>query len=206
MSKILLLVEGKQEYLVIPELMRRNDVSMRDDIPEIIPCNGASNLLKEIPVRLKESSLSVLGVIVDADDNPVGCWDSIKHAARKIIPDLPKKLPEDGLIHEIANGVRFGVWIMPNNKMRGMLETFLADIIPEGNEITWEFAKESVREAKNRGAKYTPKQIDKANIYTWLAWQDPPDKALHLTMWTSFAPTHPNAQKFVTWFKELYGL
>ena len=206
MSKILLLVEGKQEYLVIPKLMERNGVILGEQNPEIIPCNGTSNLLKRIPIRLKESSLSILGVIIDADDNPTGCWDSVKHAASKIIPDLPKKLPESGLIYETDNGVRFGVWIMPNNIMRGMLETFLADIIPDGHELTWEFAKESVREAKNRGAKYTPTQIDKANIYTWLAWQDPPDKQLHLAMWGSLDPKHPNAQKFVTWFRALYGL
>ena len=61
---------------------------------------------------------------------------------------------------------------------------------------------------KIRGAKIKPNHIDKANIYTWLAWQDKPEQQIGIAVKkkTIFDPTHPNAQKFVTWFKDLYEL
>jgi hypothetical protein len=97
--------------------------------------------------------------------------------------------------------------MMPDNKQSGMLETFLAYMIPNETEILWQFAQSSVEQAKTQGAKFTEFQIDKANIYTWLVWQNPPGRQLHQAVIEKILdPTHPNAQKFVTWFKELYGL
>ena len=99
---------------------------------------------------------------------------------------------------------------MPDNKMRGMLETFLTSIIPTGNEPLWQFAQEAAQEAKSKGATFKDTHLDKANIYTWLAWQDPPGLQIHEPIKHSkdqiLNPMHPNAQKFVTWFKNLYDL
>jgi hypothetical protein len=83
----------------------------------------------------------------------------------------------------------------------------LAYLIPDERETLWEFAQQSTQEATNQGADFTEFQRDKANIYTWLAWQNPPGRQLHQAVMAKILnPTHPNAQKFVTWFKELYGL
>ncbi|WP_411729037.1 DUF3226 domain-containing protein [Pseudanabaena sp. UWO310] len=44
-------------------------------------------------------------------------------------------------------------------------------------------------------------------MYTWFAWQDPPGRQLHQAVKeTVLDPKHPNAQKFVKWFRDLYGL
>jgi len=47
---------------------------------------------------------------------------------------LPNTLPETGLIHLTDTQIKFGIWMMPDNKMRGMLETFLAYMIPDENQ------------------------------------------------------------------------
>ncbi len=206
----LLLVEGEDDKRVIPELIEKNGVVWTQDdplIPHIHSCGGYSKLLNQIRSRLKESSLSQLGVIIDADENPLGRWESIKNRCQASIPSLPNELPEDGLICEVTKDLKFGVWLMPDNFQRGMLETFLAYMIPNETEPLWQFAHSSVQEAVNRGAKLTEVQYDKANIYTWLAWQDPPGRQLHQAVKeTVLDPKHPRAQKFVKWFKELYGL
>jgi hypothetical protein len=210
MSKTVLLVEGRQDLRVIPELIEKNGVPwVKGDphIPHIHVCDGDSKLLAQITIWLKETSLSALGIVVDADDNPRGRWESIRNVCRKVIPDLPEELPESGLICNASNEVKFGVWIMPDNRMESMLETFLAYLIPDERETLWEFAQQSTQEATNQGADFTEFQRDKANIYTWLAWQNPPGRQLHQAVMAKILnPTHPNAQKFVTWFKELYGL
>ena len=206
----ILLVEGDDDKRVIPELIEKNGVVWTQDnplIPDIHSCGGYSKLLNQIKTRLKESSLSQLGVIIDADDNPRGRWESIKNRCQVSIPNLPNELSEDGLICEVTKDLKFGVWLMPDNFQRGMLETFLAYMIPNETETLWQFAQSSVQEAINRGAKLTEVQYDKANIYTWLAWQDPPGRQLHQAVKeTVLDPTHPRAQKFVKWFKDLYEL
>ncbi len=212
MTDKVLLVEGKDDQAVIAELMKAIgfNVGTDKDLVWIKDCKGYENLAKidRISTEILATGLTTLGIVIDADEKPKSRWQSIRDACLLSIPDLPKALPEDGLIWQAPNDIRFGVWMMPDNKMRGMLETFLADIIPEQDQVLWEFAKESVQEAKLRGSKVTPNHIDKANIYTWLAWQEPSGLQISTAVKkrTVFDKTHPNAQKFVKWFKDLYDL
>jgi hypothetical protein len=210
--KKVLLVEGKQDVRVIPELIEANGVNwgtQKSPIVYIRDYGGYQKLVDPdvISTELQASGLSVLGIMIDADDNPEGRWQSIRSVSLKSIPNLPETLPEDGLIHTTSSGIQFGIWIMPDNKMRGMLETFLAYMIPEDNEALWQFAQTAAQDAKIKGAIFTDSHLDKANIYTWLAWQSPPGRQLHqAVMERILNPNHPNAQKFVTWFRSLYGL
>ena len=207
-----LLVEGKQDARVIPYLIEANGIVWeinKKPIVYIRDCEGNTNLVDSdiIISELQASELSTLGIIIDADDDALASWQSIRNASLMGIPDLPQFLPEDGLIHTTSEGIKFGIWIMPDNKMRGMLETFLTYMIPKGNEDLWNFAQEITQEAKSKGATFKNVHSDKANIYTWLAWQDPPGRQLHnAIMERILNPQHPNAQKFVTWFKTLYDL
>lgn len=207
-----LLVEGKQDVRVIPELIECNGINWvpkKHPIVHIRDRGGYLNLVDPdvIGAELKASGLSALGIMVDADDNPAGRWQSIRSASLKNIPDLPEDLPEEGLIHFTPDGIRFGIWIMPDNRMCGMLETFLTYMIPDESEQLWQFAQEAAQLAKGKGAVFTENHFDKANIYTWLAWQNPPGRQLHQAITERiFNPKHPNAQRFVAWFKALYDL
>lgn len=210
-SKVLL-VEGKQDVRVIPELIEANGVpwgTRKSPIVFIRDYDGYQNLVDPdvISTELQASGLSVLGIMIDADENPLARWQSLRNACIKTIPDIPEALPKEGLIHNTSNGIKFGIWIMPDNEMRGMLETFLTYLIPMENEELWQFAQKVAQEAKSKGAVFTELQVDKANIYTWLAWQNPPGRQLHQAIMERILnPIAPNAQKFVTWFKALYGL
>lgn len=160
-----------------------------------------------ISTELKASGLIALGMVVDADDNLDARWGSIRNACLKSIPDIPEYLPESGLIHTTGSGIKFGVWIMPDNKTQGMLETFLTYMIPTTSQLLWEYAKEVSQEASRKGASYIEAHYDKACIYTWLAWQSPPGRQLHNAVTERILePTHIEAQNFVSWFKELYDL
>lgn len=210
--KNVLLVEGKQEERVIPELMEANGVdwgTRSNPTVQIKSYDGYTQLIDpiEISTALKASGLAALGIMVDADDNPVGRWQSIRQVCLKIIPDIPEQLPESGLIHQTQDGKKFGVWIMPDNKMLGMLETFLSYMIPDESEILWKYAGEVVKEAQNKAAPFSNAHVDKACIYTWLAWQKPPGRQLHnAIMERILNPQHPKASLFVNWFKTLYDL
>ncbi|MEM6751989.1 MAG: DUF3226 domain-containing protein [Cyanobacteria bacterium P01_C01_bin.38] len=206
-----LIVEGEQDKRVIPEFIEAKGISWgetRDTAIVDIEVYGGNQFIDSdfIGTELKASGLTNLGLIVDADDNPSGCWTSIRNACLESIVDFPEKLPETGLIHE-TNAIKFGVWVMPDNQQQGMLETFLGYMITDENKSIWQYAQEVVKEAKNRGAAFKNSHFDKANIYTWLAWQDEPGRQLHQAIKERILnPKHPKAEMFFNWFKSLYDL
>ena len=119
------------------------------------------------------------------------------------MPEFPKKFPSTGLIREI-NGIKFGVWIMPDNQQEGMLETFLSFMVEDKNETIWQYAQGVVKEAKNKGAAFKDSHFDKANIYTFLAWQDEPGRQLHQAIKERILnPSHPKADVYFNCFKAL---
>lgn len=206
-----LIVEGEQDKRVIPEFIEAKGIpwgERRDTAIVDIEVYGGNQFIDSdfIGTELKASGLTNLGLIVDADDDSSARWASIRNACLKSIVDFPEKLPETGLI-QVTNGIKFGVWIMPDNQQQGMLETFLSYMVTEENESIWQYAQEVVKEAKNKGAAFKDSHIDKANIYTWLAWQDEPGRQLHQAIKERILnPNHPKAEIFFNWFKVLYDL
>lgn len=214
----LLLVEGSTEKRAIPELVEANGISweVSPKTPIVFIDDYAGGDTKVVKPAVISNELNVanrqaLGLIVDADENCINRWQSIRNACINFIPDLPQDIPPEGLVHktEKKNGkpVKFGVWIMPDNQTSGMLETFLAYLVKDEQEVLWQYSKQVVSEAKSKGANYKPTHIDKANIHTWLAWQNEPGSQLHIAVKKKILdPQHPKAQAFINWFKALYNL
>jgi hypothetical protein len=207
-----LIVEGEQDKRVIPELMEANGITWKKGKePVDIQPHGGDGFINPymISTRLKETGLTHLGLILDADEDAAERWQSIRNACSQIesIPPLPEQIPETGLIIKTLDDKKFGIWMMPDNQNRGMLETFLAYMIKDESEPLWQYTQEVVIEAKNRGAKFIDEHIDKARIHSWLAWQNPPGTQLHdAVKFKILDPEHPKAQAFVKWFKDLYDL
>ena len=205
-----LLVEGAEELRVIPQLMEANGVTWnRGEEPlNIINCDGVENLLKPkyISAQLKTpNGLTHLGIVIDADEEPDNRWKSLYNACLPNIPNLPQNLPAAGLIITLESGIKFGVWMMPDNQSRGMLETFLAYLVPDNN--LWQYTQNKVIEAKQQGATYRDYHLDKANIHTYLAWQDPPGKQLHDAVKQKILnQSHPQSAIFLRWLRELYEI
>ena len=119
--------------------------------------------------------------------------------------DLPEQIPVGGLDVVHSDGVRFGVWIMPDNRLTGMLEDFLVRLIPDDSSGLYELAASSVADAKRRGAPFRDVQVRKAEIHTWLAWQDPPDLRLHdAVKHAVLNPARAESRTFVNWFRRLF--
>lgn len=208
-----LLVEGREEQRVIPELIEKNGIAWGDSkdswIVKIDEFDGVEKLLKPgvIEAELKSSGLSHLGILVDADEVLENRWTAIRDRCSKAFPNLPKTFPDTGIIVENDVGLRLGVWIMPDNKTAGMLETFLGFLVPNTQDQLFVAAQESARNARELGAPYIDAHASKANIYTWLAWQDPPGRQLHQAVLQEIlSPRSPHAQPFVSWFRQLYQI
>lgn len=207
-----LLVEGEEDKRVIPQLIEANGIrwgESRDEwIVEINQCDG-SNMVKEgvIETELKASGLEVLGIIADANDNMERRWESLRNRCIRSFPDLPSELPSTGLIYENETGLKLGVWLMPDNRSHGMMETFLTYLVPDDSNPVLKYAESARDEARALGAPYKDVHADKAKIHTWLAWQDPPGRPLHnAVMERLLDPCSPNAAAFVRWFRSLFGM
>jgi hypothetical protein len=211
--KNVLLVEGQDEVRSIPYLMGLNGIEWSKDnkpIVQLRDCKGCDNIINAdaIGVELKADGIEALGILLDADEHPRDRWIAIRNACRKSgISMMPDELPIDGLVVQTDNEIRVGIWIMPDNKLPGMLETFLGYLLPDDTSPLWELAKSTIDIAKERGAPFTEAHHDKAQIYSWLAWQKPPGLQLHIAIKERILdPKHPEAQKFVNWFRQLYQL
>ena len=126
---------------------------------------------------IKSSALQIAGVILDADTTPRGRYASIRSLCVTQFPNLPPELPAGGLIVENAQKKRLGVWIMPNNASDGSTETFLKWLVPDRYEATWKYAEQAVQAARVMGCPCRDVHVERAYLYTWLAWQDPPGQS-----------------------------
>jgi hypothetical protein len=205
-------VEGYDDLFSVVGLMRAH-IPWPDD-PRSAPVHirigfGAEGILKRgfLDGLLKSNVVKTLGVMLDADTIPLGRYQSIRALCQPFFPALPAILPEDGLVIENDDHKRLGVWIMPDNHSEGNLETFLRFLVPSKLQAVWKHAVESTEIAKKVGCEYRDSHIEKANLYTWLAWQDPPGQSPGECLTRKILdPNATSAAAFVTWFKKLYQL
>ena len=207
-----LLVEGDTDKRVVPYLMEANGVvwnSADQPIVYIEPYGGINDLLKPgvIESELKASGLEALGVMVDANGDAHNQWSRIKTRCDDQFDLLPHDIPAGGLDIFHHDGTRFGVWIMPNNQFSGMLEDFLIQLIPDDSQELYGLAQHCVSEAVRHAAPFKEVHRKKAEIHTWLAWQDEPGPQLHQAVHHRVLdPRKPESRSFVKWFRTLFDV
>lgn len=161
-----------------------------------------------LPNEFKAAHVASLGVVLDADDHAAGRYQRVRQLMGDFdfIPGLPSDLPSGGLVTQ-AEGKRFGLWVMPDNSSGGKIEDFLRLLVPEQQQGLWRFAEQSVSGAKEHGAEFRAGDVPKANLYTWLAWQDRPGQQPGVALSQRVLDPHgEHAQPFVNWFRKLFEL
>jgi len=208
-----LVVEGFADLYSVVSLMKAHVAwaDGKENAPVFIHMgNGAEEILKTgyLTAFLKSRPIRRFGVILDADAKPKSRYSRIRALVSGFFPVIPEKLPHEGLVvSNLVEQKRFGVWIMPDNNSEGSLETFLRHLVPDAQEPLWKHATESVEKAKEKGCSCRDNHIPKANLYTWLAWQDPPGQSPGESLTKKVLdPLSTSAAVFVNWFRKLYEL
>lgn len=204
-GKKILLVEGIDDEHVLKHLCGQRGVGKLD---EIKPQGSVEQLLENFPVRLKESEIEILGVVLDADTDLEGRWDALKHRLKQAgyggVPDHPAA---NGTILDPPPNTllpRFGVWIMPDNQSKGILEDFLRFLVPTGSRL-FEHVKSSVAGIPEEDRRFSQLAEPKAIIHTWLAWQEEPGKPLGTAITAKFLnPNVTQVDILVGWLKRLF--
>lgn len=145
--------------------------------------------------------------MVDADENPHERWNRI----RSVLMDsgysgVGEQIDLGGGIFKQENAPDVGVWIMPNNDSTGMLETFVSELVPHDDTL-WARARKCVHDIPLNERRFSSGKTVKAEIHTWLAWQDEPGTPLGFAITKHYLNHDVDcARSFVAWVRRLFQL
>lgn len=200
---LILLVEGPNDVHVTQHILLANDVTLQlGSGDKVLGCGGISKLLDEIlPATLKGSSYGAIGVIVDANGDVEARWQAVRHRLSEAGFDVPTSPDPGGTI--LTSPRVAGVWIMPDNRLAGSVETFVERLIPQGDAL-WPMARESVAVIPTALRRFSASAALKAELHTYLAWQEEPGTPLGAAIAKRyFESGGPTAEAFVAWVKRL---
>ena len=209
-----LIVEGDDDLSAISNLVTHHIPDFRDQngsyLIHIKNGGGVEKILAKwfIRTELQQRELQILGFVIDADGDPGARWQGFRDLLRAHYPEIPDDLPNQGLIAEAEEKPRLGFWMMPDCGSDGMLEDFLHHLVPNhATDALWKYAKEATSAARTRGAPYKEAHGKKAEIHTWLAWQDEPGKRFGAALAAKILDPHAEtAGPFLAWFKNLFDI
>ena len=200
-SPQVLLVEGNDDQHVIWSLLQKYEIAKTF---EVVDSKGIEKLLDQLPVRFKQSDIKTIGIVIDADLNIAARWHKLQvllAAEGIMLPEIPVSTGT------IVNGqIKFGVWIMPNNQLNGMLEDFIAFLVPDKDALM-PIAIDTLNNIEKLHLnRYIPLHHSKALIHTWLAWQDDPGTPMGLAITKRYLTTDIDiCTKFLDWIRILFS-
>jgi len=204
----ILLVEGLDDVRVLSTICEAHRVP---DEFKITGCEDVERLLESLPSRLRAvEEGDILGILIDADTDLSARWRSLRNRFIEVgylSGNVPGEPESGGTIMEPPTGARLprvGIWLMPNNETGGILEDFLAYLVP-ANSPLFSHAKSSVSTIPEGEQRFKDAARSKALIHTWLAWQKEPGRPLGTAITAKFLdPSVPQVDALVSWLKRLF--
>lgn len=204
-----LLVEGKDDKFFIKSFIKNLKIKESFETEE---CGGCPNLLRQLPILLKGSgNLNTIGVVLDADTDLNKRWkevcDILKESGK--YDNIPATCDKKGtiILPREEDDIKVGVWLMPNNNNKGMLEDFVSFLIPKDDKLLPKVDKALSEIEKEKLNQYKKIHKSKARIHTWLAWQEDPGTPMGLAITKKYLSTTPIiCQDFISWLNKLFNL
>ena len=201
-----LYVEGADDEHSIGHLLIRRGF-VPQTLPELHDSGGKPGVLKAIRVSIGAGTGSSLGFVLDANDDPGQTWQSVRSRLGMVGVEAPHELPASGFVGESEEfRTRVGVWLMPDNRRTGALEDFLRDLVTDDDPL-FRHAETSTSGARKRGARFPDKDIKKAVLHAWLAWQKEPGRPYGAAIQAHYLRDDSEAaERFVVWFSLVFGI
>ncbi len=199
-----LLVEGPDDAQVFFHLLRYYQL---DTHITIQPKEGIDNLLEALEVELMRRAETRLGIVVDADIAIANRWQSLRYKLIKAgYTSVPLHPAPEGTMLKQEGRPMVGLWLMPNNIIPGMLEDFMSLLIPAG-DILWPMAQDIVQQVITKDRRFPQTQEMKANVHTWLAWQEEPGKPMGQAITKRYLDASaPHAKQLIDWLCRLFDI
>ena len=205
----LLIVEGMGDIHFLNHILRSRGfgkspqagfgkfIVARPDFPEaaavrIVGADGFEGIPEALKREFRADDLDGLAIVADMDLLEDNRWESLRGTLASYGCDLlTKVLPKDGLVAREEQNPALGVWMMPDNESAGMLESFACRLVA-GEDSAWVHARETVATLPEGAARFSrERDLEKALIHTWLAWQEEP----------GCQPDHDDVGRFCSWIE-----
>ncbi len=210
-----LLVEGADDVFVLVALFQEYKLPLADRNQldpgkvSIRDGKGVDSLKDRVRLLLKPQDedlvLQHLGIIVDSDAELMDRWRSLRDIlVQSGYINLPVAPYLYGTIIEQVGKPRIGIWLMPDNRLPGMLEDFIKFLVPP-NDTLWDLATRTVDAIPEHERLFS--NIQKGHIHTWLAWQKDPGKPIGQAISLKFLdPQVHEVQILMQWIKRLFDV
>ena len=198
----LLWVEGKDDSAVTQSLCAAHDVP---GVFKVQAQSGVDELLATFFTELRAPGMERFGLVVDANGDAQARWDSIRNTLESEgYGEVPKQLDANGMIVPgTSHRPWFGAWIMPDNSSSGAIEDFAAKLIPRRDAL-WQHATDAIDRIPGEHRRFPPVRRAKAQIHTWLAWQESPGSPMGQAITKGDLDAKaPLAEAFVAWLHRL---
>lgn len=201
----ILLVEGRDDAEVVKQFCNHHRIDNRR-LFKIEIKQGIEALLDDLRVRPR-GDVQVLGVIVDADADPLARWRQLGDAMQRSGYALPEQPGGAGTCIPAPSSFRprVGVWMMPDDRGPGTLEDFLLELTQDGDPLLPR-ATTAVDAIEPRHRRFPDERRSKAVVHTWLAWQEEPGTPLGLAITRRYLdPSRDPAPAFRDWLLALFA-
>ena len=200
-----LLVEGPDDKHVVIHLSERSGLTQNFVIVEK---EGINSLLDSIEVEVDIPGRTVLGIMLDANDDLDARWQAVTGRLNRIrqedhfdLPDLPAQPEPGGTI--IEGRLRIGIWLMPDNHSTGELEDFVGSMIPSGDPV-WPLSEAYIEGIPPADRKFAPGKIQRAKVHAWLATREEPRRMGLAIKARDLVTDAANTAAFVGWLRTLF--
>jgi hypothetical protein len=220
MGERVLLVEGQDDQHVMWNLFAVREVPERFKVERPLADRvseedredegngGDTVLLDSIPWWLLRSDLECLAIVLDANDKgPEARWQSIRmRLLNQGYDEIPEKHSHNGTVFRLSlrpqtpRSIRFGVWIMPDNRSEGMLEDFVARLIGEGDGML-PLVERFLKSIPANQRRFKKQHEPKARIHSWLAVSERPGQPMGQAIKAGrhLDANSPEVQPFLDW-------
>lgn len=209
MSKNILIVEGEADRSFFDALCKKTSLGVTVKVAPPKQLGGSHNtkegVLKLLPTYLRQLSdgdttIERVAIVVDADSAVNGGgFDKTYQRVSHIVADygfsVAKPLKTGGLLFPHTDGLNsFGLWVMPNNADEGMLENWISRCVSPSQQALFKHAI-GVITSLPTPPLFKPIRRTKAEVATWLAWQERPGESLYTCVESNLLDT--NADYYV---------
>lgn len=218
-SSHLLLVEGINDKHFYEEFCKVHalDASVTVAAPRDVGGrrNSKQGAIKQLSILLPnladaDSALKRLGLILDADQiaDGGGFARTVAQVGAKLaaygFQVAPTALASGGLLFHHGDGLAdVGLWVMPDNQGEGMLEDWIGRAIRADDLVLLRHAQATVADLHE--PRFQAVRRSKAELATWLAWQEKPGEGLYYALDGALLdPTHALYVGLKTWMSTIF--
>lgn len=209
-------VEGRDDMQAILHLLIRSGFAYEQPRPSGLPAieeirGGKTGVLDNVERLVRASANRRVGFVLDADDSVENTWRAIADRLKRVGVAPPQTVPAAGFVGESGEyRATVGVWLMPDNRQEGergegTLERFLETLVQDADPLL-PHARDATERAKTEhGARYPDRDVKKAVLHAWLAWQEEPGLPYGTAIKARyFRHDSPTADRFVAWFRRVF--